>query len=100
MAEGNPNETQPPARKIRWWPAILILAAATAGIVWVRAHTEWAFQKRNLTAAPIILIAAFLLLVWWTFFSRVRLRLRLAITFGFIGLLAVGAALFRIRGVS
>ena len=100
MAEGNPNETQPPARKIRWWPAILILVAAVVGVVWVHAHTDWAFQKRNLTAAPIILIAAFLLLVWWTFFSRVRLRLRLAITFSFIGLLAAGAALFRIRGVS
>jgi len=100
MAEGKPNETQPPARKLRWWPAILILVMAAAGVVWVRAHHEWAFQKRNLTAAPILLIAAFLLLVWWTFFSRVRLRLRLAITFGFIGLLAVGAALFRIRGVS
>lgn len=100
MTEGKRNQTKPPARKIRWWPAILVLVVATAGVVWVHAHTEWAFQKRNLTAAPIILIAGFLLLVWWTFFSRVRLRLRLAVTFGFIGLLALGAALFRIRGVS
>lgn len=100
MAEGKLNEPQPPARKMRWWPAILILIATVAAVVWVRSHTEWAFQKRNLTALPIILSAVLLLLVWWTFFSRVRLRLRLAITFGFIGLLAVSAALFRIRGVS
>lgn len=100
MAEGKPNETAAPVRRIRWWPALLILIVAVAAVVWVRSHTEWAFQKRNLTALPIVLIAVFLLLVWWTFFSRVRLRLRLAITFGFLALLAVSAALFRIRGVS
>jgi outer membrane protein assembly factor BamB len=85
---------------IRWWPAILIFVAATLAVIWVRAQTDWAFQKRNLTAAPIILAAGFLLLVWWTCFSRARLRLRFGITVGLIGLLALGAALFRIRGVS
>lgn len=100
MTADKPPDAPASVPKIRWWPAILIFVAATLAVIWVRAQTDWAFQKRNLTAAPIILAAVFSLLVWWTCFSRARLRLRLGITVGLIGLLALGAALFRIRGVS
>jgi outer membrane protein assembly factor BamB len=94
------NQTTLVAPRIRWWPAIVILALATIAIVWVQTRSDWPFQKRNLTSLPIALVAALLLLGWWAFLSRARLALRLGITLGLLAGLAAGAGLFRIRGVS
>lgn len=69
-------------------------------VVWVRMQSDWAFQKRNLTTAQVIVISGILLLGWWTFFSRAPHRLRLGITYGFVGAAILGAALFRLRGMS
>ena len=69
-------------------------------IAWVRGQDEWPFQKRNLAVAQIVIVSGILLLVWWTFLSRAPNRLRLSITFGAVGLVVLGAALFRIRGMS
>ena len=89
---------EPP--KLRWWPAIVILASATAAVVWVQAQSDWPFQKRNLTSLPIVAVASALLLGWWAFFSRAPRAWRFGITLGLVLCLAAGAALFRIRGVS
>lgn len=100
MPESAANPTPTPRRSIRWWPAVLVLAATVVAIIWVRAQAEWPFQKRNLTTASVVLIAVALLGFWWTIFSRARARLRLGVILGVIGLVAVCAGLFRIRGVS
>lgn len=94
-----PANSQPP-RPVRWWPGVLILVLAAIAFAWVRAQSDWPFQKRNLESAKVFIIAGLLSLVWWTFFSRARWRLRLGmLAVGFL-LLAAAAALFRIRGVS
>lgn len=99
-----PEINQPAApklpRPIRWWPAIVMGALALGTICWVRAHTDWPFQKRNLETAKAVIIATGLLLIWWTFFSRARWRLRLGVLASFFLLVAAVPALFRIRGVS
>jgi outer membrane protein assembly factor BamB len=100
MSDASPAPQPTPARRIRWWPALLILVVAAGAIIWVREQAEWAFQQRNLTTLPILLATALLLLIWWTFFSRARWRLRLTITLGFLVLVGLGASVFRIRGVS
>ena len=69
-------------------------------IIWIRWQAEWPFQKRNLTTASVGLVAIGLLALWWTIFSRARARLRLEVIFGVVALIALGAGLFRIRGVS
>lgn len=69
-------------------------------VAWVRLQHEWPFQKRNLTTAQIGIISGILLMIWWTFFSRVPNRLRLSVTFGLVGLVVICAAVFRVRGVS
>ncbi|MBL9191042.1 MAG: PQQ-like beta-propeller repeat protein [Opitutaceae bacterium] len=58
------------------------------------------FQERNLATGSIALGAAALLLIWWVGFSRARRSLRLGVLLGVVGLLGVGMALFRIRGVT
>jgi len=87
-------------KPIRWWPGILLLIGMVVAVAWVRVQTDWAFQKRNLTSAQIVIIGGILLLVWWTFLSRAPNRLRLSLTFGIVGLVIVCAALFRLRGMS
>lgn len=95
-----PADPPSPARPIRWWPAGLILLAAIGAIAWIHGQTDWPFQRRNLETAKAVAITMILLLVWWSFFSRAVTKLRLAVTFGAIGLVALVAALFRLRGVS
>ena len=94
------NADQKTNRPVRWWPGVLLLVAMLVAIGWVRLQAEWPFQKRNLTTAQISIVTGMLLVVWWTFLSRVPNPLRLSVTFGLVGLAGVGAALFRVRGVS
>jgi len=100
MLESDANRAVTHRQSVRWWPALFVLAAATVAIVWVRWQTDWSFQKRNLTTASVGLVAVGLLGLWWTLFSRARARLRLGVIFVAIGLIALCAGLFRIRGVS
>ena len=100
MTDPNPAPRPVPPRGPRWWPGILLVVFFLVGLVWVRAQADWPFQQRNLTSAKIIIIFTILMLVWWTFFSRMPNRLRLRITFGVAVAMIAGIALFRIRGVS
>ena len=87
-------------KPIRWWPGILLVLAMFLVGAWVQAQDDWPFQKRNLAVAQVVIIGGILMLVWWTFFSRVPNRLRLSVTFGVVGLAVVCGTLFRIRGMS
>ena len=85
---------------LRWWPAGLIVAVAGVSIAIVRLREGMTFQQRNTWTVVSVLGAAVILLVWWTFFSRAEKRLRLGVTFGVLGVIGLGASLFRVRGVS
>ena len=69
-------------------------------VAWIRGQGEWPFQKRNQNTAVVVIVTSILLVVWWTFLSCAPNRLRLFVTFGCVGLALIGAALFRIRGMS
>jgi len=96
------NDSGRPAtrRSIRWWPGIALVLIAIALAIWVRTQAEWPFQKQNLTTAQIAIVTGMLLLLWWTFLSRAPKQLRLTITFGLVGAAVIGAALFRLRGMT
>lgn len=89
-----------PQKPIRWWLGVRLLLLGVAAIIWAQLQKEWPFQKRNLITYEIMVAVVIALLIWWTFLSRAPKRLRLSITFGCVGLALVGAALFRIRGMS
>ncbi|MSU51519.1 MAG: hypothetical protein EXS37_20925 [Opitutus sp.] len=100
MIVDNPAPIPSAPRPLRWWPAGLILAAATVAITVVRFRDALTFQQRNMTTMAIVLATAALLLLWWTVLSRARVRLRLGVTLSLLGAVALGASMFRIRGVS
>ncbi|MSU37177.1 MAG: hypothetical protein EXS36_19205 [Pedosphaera sp.] len=100
MIAANPDLPPPSRRRLRWWPAWLILASSVVAISVVRFRDDLTFQERNLTTAAFLLGTALLLLLWWTLLSRARWKLRLVVTLAVLGALGLGASLFRIRGVS
>ena len=94
------NETQPPLRPIRWWLGLRLALLGLIAVLWTRFQGDWPFQKRNLITYEILIVTAIALLIWWTFLSRAPTRLRLSVTFGLVGVMIVGASLFRLRGMS
>ncbi|MSU25483.1 MAG: hypothetical protein EXS32_16880 [Opitutus sp.] len=100
MTSASAASTPSSPRRLRWWPAGLILAAAAVAILAVRFRENLTFQERNLTTAAVVLGTGGLLLLWWTLLSRAPSRLRIGVTLGVLGALGLGASLFRIRGVS
>ena len=86
--------------RIRWWPALLLLAllAARLGQVWFFRDYDQQFKVEG-SRAPLK-YALLGLGVWWLLFSRIRWRARL------LGVVALGTgaaiflALFRVHGVT
>ena len=89
------------ARKpLRLWPAVVIGLLAVGVIAWVRCREGQSFQQRNMQTIGVALGTFVLLLLWWILASRASRRLRLGALFATLAVVAVGAGMFRIRGVS
>ncbi len=87
-------------RRGRWWLAAVVLVLAVAAIFWVRSKTEWSFQERNLLTLSIVLGALVLLVLWWLTASWISWRTRRLVLAGVVAAVGLGAAMFRIHGVS
>jgi outer membrane protein assembly factor BamB len=95
-----PTLTSPRAKcGLRWWPA-LVIAAVAAIVILVSRWQDQSFQQRNLWTLGTLVVASVLLLLWWLTLSRAGRRLRLTVAAAVVGLVAVGAATLRLRGVS
>jgi outer membrane protein assembly factor BamB len=98
QAESNP--APPGARRLRLWPAGLIVGVLAVVLIVIRRLEHLPYQSRNLASLAAALAALALLWVWWLLGSRALWRWRLAVCGGVLVLAGLGAALFRIRGVS
>ncbi len=64
---------------IRWWPGIAIAIFGAAIFLILRVLDVWPYeQARSLALLATVSGTALLLLVWWLFFSRAPMRVRLA----------------------
>lgn len=90
----------PPPRRLRWWPALLILVLVAARIAWIWRTRDVQRQSNVMSTGTWVLIGLALLLAWWVFLSRVRWRTRWLGLGGFLAALLLGGALFRFVGVS
>jgi outer membrane protein assembly factor BamB len=90
----------PERKPIRWWPALLVLVAAAAGLCYVWLEPDRPRQARNIRTAMILIWSGGLLLLWWILFSRARWRSRAA-ALGLAVVCGAAAALsLEIRGVT
>jgi len=86
-------------RSIRLWPAIVIGILAAVAVIGIQSGNSTGQNKY--TRSALILVAALVLLVlWWTFFSRVRTRVRLTGLVVVLVLVVAGTQLVRIKGVT
>ena len=86
-------------RTVRWWIAALVLALTAAGLVAVWSGEDQR-QEQVLRTMGLVLLTVLLLLLWVVLLSGLRWRTRGAIVLAFGLLLALGAALFELRGFS
>jgi len=100
MISPPPDDASSNRNPLRLWPAWLILGLAAIALSVVHLRAEGTFQERNLGTLGILLGTFALLLLWWITLSRARRRLRWGVVSGVVGLLAVGAAVFRVQGVT
>ena len=70
-------------RPVRWWPLWVIGILAVVALVFVWEFRDAYRQEKNIFSAIISMITLGLMLLWWTFFSRIKWKLRLG------GILAV-----------
>jgi outer membrane protein assembly factor BamB len=96
----SPDAGPKPRPRLRWWPALVILAASGLVILGLRTLGEATFQERNIRTGIAGFATVALLALWWLAFSRSAWRWRLGILGALILLVGAGIASFRIRGVS
>ena len=86
--------------RIRWWPAVVIVALTILAIIVLWSVDAAHRQSRVLHTVLVLMLSFLLILLWLLFFSRLRWKVRL-LTFGAIVLvLFLSTFLLRIKGFS
>ncbi len=93
-----PAEVSP--RRLRLWPAVVVLLGAVVAIAVIRSDAAKTFQQRNLSTLSAAAVTLGVLLLWWLLGSGVRWKTRFVGLLWILILLGGGVAMFRIRGVS
>ncbi len=87
--------------RTRWWPAIVTLAAGTAGLVWVWASdNDRSGQERVYLTTAVGLGVLVLLGLWLTLFSALPRRTRVRALVIILAVFALAAGTVRVRGVT
>src|SRR5690606_30972349 len=83
---------------IRWWPALLLLLAAGAGVAFSLAGDGEDQQAKVVGALSIGLLLPVGLFLWLVLFSRLPGRVRAGWAVGLIAAAAVFLIFFRVQG--
>lgn len=79
-------------KRIRWWPAALILVLGGLAFVVIRVIDDWPYeQARNFALLGTAVISIVALLIWWLFLSRAHRKVRWTV----VAVCAVPLVLFR-----
>lgn len=85
---------------IRWWPAVGIVAIASAVAVYIWLFRDVHRQTKNLQTGLLVVVTNGLLLLWVLAFSRLPALRRLLIFACALAVIGLAAALLEIRGVT
>lgn len=96
MSSTDPNsdgagDTQPARRRLRWWPAVLIVAVTGLLVLVLLVLPDLPLEGRHVALQAVILAGIVALVGWWVLLSRASGRVRLvsAVVAGCITLAAV-----------
>jgi len=87
------------SKKIRWWPAFIIIFLALICLLWIWTSEEEQDQIRTLRTGGLLVISCLLILLWWITASRLNWKIKLS---GLLIILICGITtkfLFYIEGV-
>jgi len=85
---------------VRWRIAVFVVGASLLGLVWVWIGREANRQDNFVMTYGVAGLSAILLLLWLLFFSGFRWKTRFSILGAVVLAGALGAGLFRVRGVT
>ncbi len=85
--------------KIRWWPAIAIVAIGIVLLAWIWLSDAAHRQDQVTTSYPVVFFCALALFLWLVFFSRLPKRLRTTVFVAVVAVVAVGFATLEFKGV-
>ena len=91
---------EPRPRRLRLWPAVLVVLVSAVTIAVIRLDAAKTFQQRNLSTLTAAAFTLGVLLVWWLLLSGIRWKTRWIGLFWILVVIGGGVATFRIRGVS
>lgn len=86
--------------RIRWWPAVVIVALVAVRVARVLGGEDTPRQQQVMQVGSALIGGVALLLIWWLFLSRAPARWRWVGLAGALLALAGGAAAFRYEGVT
>ncbi len=88
------------SRRVRWWPAVLVLVLMLLAIGWAWLGSDFIRQMKVMSTVVVFILGILLLLIWITLFSRLRWKVRLATWGGLLVAIALFFGAFRYRGVT
>ena len=86
--------------RIRWWPAVVIVALTILAIIVLWTVDAAHRQSRVLHTVLVLMLSFLLILLWLLFFSRLRWKIRLLAFGAIVLLLFLSTVLFRVKGFS
>jgi outer membrane protein assembly factor BamB len=84
----------------RWWPALVILALVSVALGWAWFGGDQIRQTKVIATALFLIVGSGLLLIWLTFFSRLRWKTRFAAWGVLVAAGILCFSVFRFRGVT
>ncbi len=94
------DENKTGSKGIRWWLLITIIAITVLAGTWIWINDAGQRQEKVFQVVFVAVISVFLILCWLLLFSRLKWRTRILSIGGFVLVILLGIALFRIRGVT
>ena len=92
-----PIERRP---RIRWWPAIAILAVEIATLAWIWLRPAGHRQDQVVNTYPVVFFGTLALWLWLVLFSRLPKRARLSVFLAVAAGVGVGFLTLEFKGVS
>ena len=99
-ASRKPDGERSSGNPVRWWPLPVVVLLSLLLIVFIWSSDAPSRQSQAFKTISVSILTVLALLIWWLFFSRTYLKIRLLVFAVFLLVFASSVGLLRVRGVS